>query len=537
MTSVRARLDRVFAELEGRQGPGVVVGIAQRGMPDYRRAFGLSSVEQDCRNRENTRMRIGSSTKQFTCFGVLLLAEDGLLSIDDNVRTHLPELPEYGASITLRHLMSNTSGLRCYLDLIGILASMDRAVPAPLPLHLQMKQQTVNFTAGERLVYCNGGYLLLSAIIERLSSMTLAGFFSKRIFDPLGMPHTTFEPSDTKLLENVATLHQRYPDGSYHRGTIGVPLTGDGAILSTVEDMLRWLTHMDSPIIGSAQTWKTMLSAGSDTEHGYGFGLMHERYRGIDTIHHGGTVFGGRCQALKVPEHGINIVMMSNASDIFPGDFTSKALDVLLEDRMSAPLSAATAENAQRFAGTYYGAKSGEVVHVLVKDQRAFVDGESGEAPLYDTPGGGLRTNAASLGIEIRDAGDGAAAHATAIELLAGGYRSTLQRLEPRPDDADLDAWCGSYENADCEATAIISHEPTPSMSISSPYGAARYTLEHVGGDVWYARLDNSWFPLKIVIEFAKDASGGGTLSITSGRTKRLAFHAARVSSRSKLRY
>ena len=152
-------------------------------------------------------MRIGSSTKQFTCFSTLLLAEDGLLSIDDDIRKHLPELPEYPQTIAIRHLMSNTSGLRCYLDLIGILAGMERRVRAPLPAKLQLRQSSVNFSPGTRFLYCNGGYLLLSLLIERVSEKPLAQFLQERIFQPLGMSHTCFEPDDMNLLEKTATLH------------------------------------------------------------------------------------------------------------------------------------------------------------------------------------------------------------------------------------------------------------------------------------------------------------------------------------------
>ncbi len=518
MQSTRAGLDGIFAQYERTPGPGAIVGIAQRGMPDYRRAFGVSSIENGRPNTESTRMRIGSSTKQFTCFGILLLAEDGLLSIDDDIRTHITELPEYSRPVTIRQLMSNTGGLRCYLDLIGILASMDRAVPSPLPLHLQLQQHSVNFPAGERLIYCNGGYLLLSTLIERLANMRLGDFFFQRIFEPLGMTKTIFEPHDTKLNEDVATLHQRYPDGSYHRGTIGVPLSGDGAIISNVEDMLRWLTHMDAPVLGNAQTWNMMLSEGSKTEHGYGLGLMHDRYRGIPTIHHGGTVFGGRCQALKVPEHGINVVIMSNASDIFPAELTERVLDVLLAAKLGAPLVATTDAKARRVTGTYYSEATGDVISIIVKDGHAFVDGESGESPLYDMQDGGVRTEAASLGIEIRAGGSGDA-EVSRIELTQGAYRALLDRVYPQNQAPGIASRRGTYVNSDCEARASISEDPQPRLNISSPYGAARYALEHVDSDLWFARLDNSWFPLKLVLEFTAEG-----FYISSGRTKRLEF-------------
>jgi len=525
---VQQQLDPIFEKYAGGAGPGLVVGIAQTGRETYRRAFGLSSVEDGSPNTVGTRMHIGSSTKQFTCLGVLLLAEDGLLSIDDDIRTHLPELPEYQHRVAIRKLMSNTSGLRCYLDLIGLLASMDRWVPEPRARQLQMLQHSVNFAPGERLLYCNGGFLLLSLLIERLSGMPLAEFFSKRIFEPLAMTATALEPNDTKLIEGVATLHQRYPDGSYHRGTLGVPITGDGAIVSSVEDMLRWLAHMNAPHIGNAATWKTLLTAGSNTVHGYGFGLMQLNYRGVRTIQHGGTVFGGRCQLLKVPDHGIDVVMMSNASDIFPAELTDRVLDVLLEGKLGLPLAPAEGANARRFAGTYYSAQTGDEVTVVVKDDRAFVEGESGEQPLYEIGDGGFKTNLYSLGITLHAARREGDETLEEIELGQGGFRATLHRVDSAKDAPDLAVCCGTYENADCEAQATVSNNGTRKLAIRSRYGAAEYTLEHLSGDAWFAHLQDSWFPLKLRVEFIRSSDDASAFYISSDRTKRLQFNRMR---------
>lgn len=450
----------------------------------------------------------------------MLLAEDGALSIDDDIRRYVPELPQYGAAVKVRHLMANTGGLRCYLDLIGILAGMDRAVPAPLPEELQLHQRSTNFSAGERLVYCNGGYLLLSLLIERVSGMALSEFLAKRIFEPLELSRTFFEPEDTKLHDGVATLHQRHPDGSYHRGTIGAPLTGDGAIVSDIDDMLRWLAHMDAPRVGSTQTWKTLLDAGTKTDHGYGFGLMQLDYRGVRTIQHGGTVFGGRCQALKVPEHGLDVIMMSNASDILPSELTDRVLDVLLDGKLGRALSATTERSAQGFAGTYYSQQTGDEVTILAKDGRAFVAGESGDLPLYDTDGG-FRTNMYSLGISVHAAKPADGKSVESIELRQGGHRAILNRVNA---GANAAIYPGTYENADCEARAVVTDGEEPRLRIQSRYGSADYALEALAGTAWYARLQNSWLPVKIRVEFAHGDGDSSALYISSERTKRLEF-------------
>jgi len=519
--SIERRLDAVFDEFDSAAGPGFVAGISRPGVPDYRRAGGVMSIEGGARNTEHTRMRIGSTTKQFTCFAVMLLMEEGRLALEDDIRAHLPELPEYPRPVTIRHLMTNTSGLRCYLDLIGILAGFDRSIAGERARGLQLRQRSVNFRAGERLVYCNGGYLLLSMLIERLTGRALEEFFATRIFEPLGMTRTAFEPDDSKLRPGSATLHQRHPDGSYHRGNIGLPLTGDGAIESTAEDLLRWLRHMEAPVAGHPQTWQAMLAAGMDAEHGYGFGLMHNSYRGVAIVEHGGTVFGGRCQALRVPEYGISIAIMSNASDVFPSQIAERALDVLLEGRLGPAPVPASAESARPYAGTFYCEETGDAVRVVLKDGRAYLAGESGDMPLYESSSGGLRTNAASLsvvlgGVEPRgDLGFGA------IQLREGGHQAVLRRVEPHDGVAALDGYAGVYVNADCEGEATVADGDPARLTVRSPYGSTAFTLEPLSGNAWFANLEQTWFPLRLLIEFSTRENVPG-LSITSGRTKRL---------------
>ncbi len=509
-----------ISSYDSENGPGLVAGIARRGEVLLRRGAGLSSVESGAKNTVRTRMRVGSTTKQFTCLSILLLAQDGLLSIDDDIRKFVPELPPYPGTITLAHMMSNTSGLRCYLDLLGVLAGANRSLPASASMRLQGNQHSTNFPAGERLVYCNGGYLLLSTLIERVAEMPLAAFMSTRSFEPIGMTQTALEADDTTLLPGVATLHQRRSEGGpYYRGTLGIPITGDGAIISCVDDMLRWLAHMDSPVVGNAQTWSTLLSAGKETPHGYGFGLMHRTYRGVPTIEHGGTVFGGRCQLLKVPEHGIDIIIMSNASDVRPAEVAERALDILLEGVLGAPRVAAGAASLQNYTGTYYSADTAEAITVVAKAGHGFIDGESGDRPLYEAADGAYCTNEASLGLEFAAASRDASGVVTALDVKQGGCEDRFVRVDANDGSADASALCGTYENGDSEAAATVTNGDALRITITSPYGGAVYGLEHLHGNAWVARIQDSWMPLKVIVE-----AGADSFAMTSGRTKRFEF-------------
>src|SRR5579862_9727210 len=291
-----AALDDLFQPLLRSDLPGIVVGVAVKGEPVYRKGFGLASIEHGVANTPWTRMRIGSTSKHFACLAALLLVEEGKLDIDVDVRTYLPELPKVEPAPTLRQFMTHTSGLRDYLD-VGFLASGMTIKPKGVGLATQVRQGGVNYVAGEKMIYNNGGYHLLSLVIERVSGMPFEQFLKERIFDPLKMVDTRSVPSDFEIHRGTATLHVPQPDGSFRRGIFPTEeVRGEGAIVSTIDDMLAWLAHLRGPhTVGSEASWAQMttparLSNGLTCK--YALGLMVDQYRGVDVVHHGGTVIG-----------------------------------------------------------------------------------------------------------------------------------------------------------------------------------------------------------------------------------------------------
>jgi len=208
------KLDEIFKDVNRSDAPGLVIGVRQHGELLYRRGFGLASVELSVANTPWTRMRIGSTSKHFTSLAALLLAEDGKLDIDAGVRTYLPELPDLQPEATVRQLMSHTSGYRCYLD-VSFLSDGMAIQPKGAALATQVRQTGVNFPPGERMIYCNGGYHMLSVIIERVSGVEFEKFLKDRIFDPLGMLDTASVPSDFNIERGAAGLYVPLPTGGY----------------------------------------------------------------------------------------------------------------------------------------------------------------------------------------------------------------------------------------------------------------------------------------------------------------------------------
>ena len=339
--ALTAAIDALFVSVNRSDAPGVVVGVASRGKPIYRRGFGLASVELAVANTPRTRMRIGSTSKHFTCLAALLLAEEGKLDIDAGVRTYLPELPDLQPEATLRQMMSHTSGYRCYLD-VGFLSDGMAIRPKGSGLAAQVRQTSVNFPPGERMIYCNGGYHMLSLIIERVSGIEFEAFLKQRIFEPLGMIDTDSVPSDFNIVPGAATLHVPLPGGGYRRGIFPTEeVRGEGAIISTVDDMLRWMAHLRGPKkVGSAASWKQMLTM-TKLKNGlvnpYGLGLMKHDYRGVEVVHHAGGVIGGAAQMITVPNHELDIIVISNGAMLAPTDVANKIVDTVLGDKVLRP--------------------------------------------------------------------------------------------------------------------------------------------------------------------------------------------------------
>jgi D-aminopeptidase len=301
-------LAELFKDVNRGGSPGMSVGATHRGRSIYRKGFGLASIERGVTNTPTTLMRIGSTTKHFTCLAALLLAEEGKLDIDAPVRRYMPELPALQSEPTLRQLMTHTGGIRDYLDL-AFIGNGSAAQPLGASLAAQVRQSQANFRPTEKMIYCNGGYQLLSICIDRASGMSFEEFLSERIFKPMGMVDTVAAPHDMEIRRGMATLHIPTAAGDYRRGILpSEEVRGEGSIISTVDDMLRWAAHLRAPnkLIGSPESWRQMFTAthlADGTPTHYGLGLMLHDYRGVQEIHHPGSVMGGMSQMLTVPEH------------------------------------------------------------------------------------------------------------------------------------------------------------------------------------------------------------------------------------------
>jgi len=468
-----AAIEALLQPLNRSDAPGLVIGINRHGRPLLRRGLGMASLEHGVANTPRTRMRIASTSKHFTALAILLLAEEGRLGLDDPVQRHLPELPQIGSvAPTLGQLLNHTSGWRGH-DELWVLAQGLAWQPRGSSLAAMARQSELNADPGTRLIYSNGGYRLLALIVERLSGLGYAEFLRTRIFERLGMTDTESVASDLDVRPGMATLYLPAAGGAgqpggWRRGLYPCEFEGSGSIVSTLDDMLRWLAHLRSEVktVGSASSWAQMIeptTLRSGEVLPYGFGLTHHRYRGVDVIHHNGAVFGGSSQMITVPAHGLDIMIMANGAPVSPAQLAFKLIELLLGEHLTEALEPRAAASAYPgLVGQRYRVPgTGHVVGFAQLGDRLALSWLGGSpVPLRERAGGvwlgflDLAQNA----IDIDLAGVDTTQVPETLSLREGGQLQQLQRLaDTAPAPAALaPQLCGAYRCPDLDASAQL---------------------------------------------------------------------------------
>lgn len=497
-----AKIDALLMPHGRSDAPGCVAGIALGGKTIYRKAFGLASVQHGVANTPQTRMRIGSTTKHFTCLAALMLAEQGKLDVDAPVSSVLPDLalPALEGMPTLRQFMSHTSGWRCALDL-GSVANGMALMPKGWQPTMIARQQGVNFAPGQGQMYCNSGYHLLSMAIDRAAAMPLEAYLKERVFTPLGMLDTEGVASDLISVPGLASLHLPDASGAWRRGMFGTEeIRGEGNLISTVDDMLRWVAHLRGPKrVGSEEVWRQMLEPvvlSNGLRSVYGLGLYRHPYRGIEVIHHAGGVMGGNSQMLTVPAYQLDIVLMANGLPVSMQETARKIVDALLAEHLGPEEKKAEVSRFKHLLGTRYHGRSGMTIGFgELPDQLGLCFMDNPPMPLLRDEGTQLRTGFedAALGpLVLQTAGLAADANGRApefIELSDAGNIERLRKLpEVPPSTRDAGApLVGRWYSSDLAATAVIEFDGDSLLfTLRGDYSAARrFRLTAYSGDAF----------------------------------------------------
>ena len=333
------RIDAVFARWTA-QTPGCAVGVAKGGNPIVQKAYGMADLEHDVPNKADTIFEAGSVSKQFTAAAVLLLAQDGKLSLDDPVRKHVPELSDYGVPLTIRHMLQHTSGLRDWGELASI-AGWPRTTRVHTHAHaleIISRQKALNFPPGSRYSYSNSGYNLAAIIVSRVSGMSFADFSRDRIFMPLRMTRTSWRDDHTRIVKDRAIAYAQ--TGPRFRTNMPFEdVHGNGGLLTTVGDLLKWNENFVTPKVGGREFLKIQQDPGTFNDgkpQDYAMGLMVRPYKGLPEVSHSGSTAGYRAHLTRFPDQHLSVAVLCNVSSGTATQYAMTVADMYLAGSITA---------------------------------------------------------------------------------------------------------------------------------------------------------------------------------------------------------
>jgi CubicO group peptidase (beta-lactamase class C family) len=332
----------VFSFVE-RDAPGCAVGVAQDGKLAYGRGYGLANLDWGIPITTSSVFDIGSVSKQFTASALALLELDGVLSLDDDVRRWVPELPEYGTPITIRHLLNHTSGIRDYLTLMSLAGIEFANVFDEFDgVELIARQKALNFEPGSEFLYSNSGYLLLANIVRRASGQSVRQYLEGRVFDPLGMAASSIWDDNTEIVKERAYGYSPSDGGWAIDHAWNFQMGGDGQVLTSVEDLLKWDRNFYHPEVGG-QGFLDRLHTRGTLNNGdtipYALGLTLDEYRGLRRVQHGGAWAGFRAMLARYPDQHTSVILLCNRGDANPGGYANRVAEAVLASEFPEALS------------------------------------------------------------------------------------------------------------------------------------------------------------------------------------------------------
>ena len=331
---IRSAIDDIFCDWDRSDSPGIAVGVVHRGEPIYARGFGLANVEHRVPIDTSTVFDIGSVTKQFTAFAVLMLVRQGKLNLDDRVREFVPEMPDHDPPIRVRHCLYHTSGLTDWVEALELSGPIEDYCSTKRVFRTVTALRETMFAAGQGHSYSNTGYLLLAWIVSRVSGMTLAQFLQVNIFDPLGMTSSSFRSEPGSFVANQAQGYFRDDEGQLSRTSFASDAYGDGMMHASIDDMTCWLQNLVHRTVGDDGLFEAIFAPG-ELDDGrpirYGGGWQLERYRGLTANRHGGMSVGFQSHVAWFPSVGVGVAILGNVRPYLPWPLADAVLDAVLE--------------------------------------------------------------------------------------------------------------------------------------------------------------------------------------------------------------
>jgi CubicO group peptidase (beta-lactamase class C family) len=454
-----AKIGAIFADFTD-QTPGCAVGLSDGGRVVYTRGYGMANLEYKVPLTESTVLESGSVAKQFTASAIVLLAQDGKLSLDDDIRKYLPEVPAFGGQkITIRNLLTHTSGLRDQWGLLGIegLGPGTQVHSPATTLDLVAHQKMLNFPPGSEYLYSNTGYALAGIIVQRVSGKTLDAFTQERLFRPLGMTHTRWRDDFTAVVPNRATAYSGSLANGFHTDMPFTNMIGNGGLLSTMDDLLKWNENLDHPTVGGqsyVDALQTQMRLTIGRTFSYALGLEVGQYSGTREISHGGSTAGYRTFLARYPDKGLSIAVWCNYAGANPTLLAHRVIDLEIPRTIgeSRPRKAdVPVADLQQWAGIYRDPHTDDVATLTVRDTALFVGTGRGQPNALIPLGGSRFYSPAGIAAFSKVSG-----RRGFVLARTNGDSSHFEEAKAAPQTIAVQDYVGTYTSDELDVKLVV---------------------------------------------------------------------------------
>lgn len=526
------RVDSLFREFSDRT-PGVAVSVMRDGDVVLNKCYGAQNIQQRKPITSDTVFSLASVSKQFTAFAVLLLESDGKLSLDDDVRSYIPELPDYGTKISLRHLANHTSGLRSHLQMLGMKGlNPNDSITREMVLELVFRQKELNFSPGDEFSYSNSGYSLLAEVVARVSGLTFAEFTKTRILQPLGMNDSYVVEDFNKPVENLATAYNA-GNGTYVAIPSNDSVVGSSGLFTNLKDLPKWVKNFSQPIVGNQNVFREMdklglLNDGTTSEHGMGqFIGVHQNEA---MIFHAGADAGFVAFVVRFPQRNLSVMLLGNCSAINAQQMSLQIADCFLApspngipeeaetDDARDPVSLKS-DDLEKLTGHFFDSKNHIARTISVQDGAlVYARPEQGgrESVLVPLSGHEFRLQGASgVTVVFRDVES-----KRTMEILVGG-RSVEHYVEhgfAKPAAAELEPFAGRFYSEELDTQYRVEIEGGTLFAVVPIIGRVKLDAVQVDG------FCTQGYPFNY-LEFSRSSDGTVRgFRLSSDRAKNIYF-------------
>ena len=355
------QVDALFKQWASSSSPGAAVLVMHQGQVVHEKGYGMANLEHAVPIKPETVFDIASVSKQFGAMAIALLEADGRVSLDDDVKRHIPELPDFGQRITIRHLVHHTSGIRDWPGTLAIggwdfqdVMSFDHI------LRMAFHQRALNFTPGDVHAYSNTGYNLLAEVVKRVSGKSFRAFCDDRIFQPLGMRQTHFHDDHMEVVPRRAESYRPGPNGGFQHVASRLTALGSSSLFTTIEDLAKWIGNFEAstPKVGGRRVVDRLHERGvlnSGERIAYAFGQSVGQYRGLEIVSHTGSWAGYRSVLQRFPQERFAVAILANAANMNPSALGQNIADLYLRDRLAPRANPGPAASGPGRGGTPSG--------------------------------------------------------------------------------------------------------------------------------------------------------------------------------------